>query len=367
MSATLSFIPVDTAEATVFEVFALRQTCAQTVVEPALQKIQSVRKLCSQAEASEGNPQSWRKSGSGGGGGGGRGGPNQQSSNGSSFSSGAKWRGGGSAAPQAGKQSSNNAATPHTYQPHARYVSKFTNSTVPVENTILNKVILNKLNTFSEQNYTDVKAFLQQILDGDEKEFLQAFVRLVFEKATNEPTFCMLYAKMISELIEQYKSLSEELTIMYNEYLPIFEEPRTEISTNYDQVVKRNVEHVHRLGYSQFLSDLTRFSVLSFEQLEGLYVKIFEQIKLLSTQSVSDKERLAEYSQCLWRMTESFEKSKNTKVTQIRRKLAVACEPILQDIFTNQHTKYPGLDSRSKAYLKNCMYILRESTPGSTR
>jgi hypothetical protein len=366
MSATLPFIPVDTTEATVFEVFALRQTCAQKVVEPALQKIQSVRKLCSQAETSEGNPQSWRKSG-GGGGGGGRGGPNQQSSNGSSFSSGAKWRGGGSAAPQAGKQSSNTAATQHTYQPHARYVSKFTNSTVPVENTILNKVILNKLNTFSEQNYADVKAFLQQILDSDEKEFLQAFVRLVFEKATNEPTFCMLYAKMISELIEQYKSLSEELTRMYNEYLPIFEEPRTEISTNYDQVVKRNVEHVHRLGYSQFLSDLTRFSVLSFEQLEGLYIKIFEQIKLLAAQSVSDKERLAEYAQCLWRMTESFEKSKQIKVIQIRRKLAVACDPILQDIFTNQQTKYPGLDSRSKAYLRNCMFILRENTPGQTR
>lgn len=356
-------IPVNSAESSVLEVFALRQACAQKVVDPMLQKIQSVRKLCSQAEASEGTPQSWRKSG---GGGGGRG-PSQQSSHGSSFSSGTKWRSGGPTAPPANKQSSNASATAHTYQPHARYVSKFTNSTVPVENTILNKVILNKLNTFSEQNYPDVKAFLQQILDSDEKEFLQAFVRLVFEKATNEPTFCMLYAKMISELIEQYKSLSEELTRMYNEYLPIFEEPRTEISTNYDQVVKRNVEHIHRLGYSQFLSDLTRYSVLTFEQLEGLYVKIFEQIKLLAHQPESDKEHLAEYAQCLWRMTESFEKNNHAKATQIRRKLAVVCDPILQDILANQQTKYPGLDSRSKAYLKNCMYILQEKIPGQTR
>jgi hypothetical protein len=363
MSATLPFIPVEATESSVLQVFALRQACAQKVVEPMLQKIQSVRKLCSQAEASEGTPQSWRKGGSTSGGRG----PSQQSSQGSSFTSGTKWRSGGPPAPSAGKQSSNTNQSSHTYQPHARYVSKFVNSAVPVENTILNKVILNKLNTFSEQNYTDVKAFLQQILDSDEKEFLQAFVRLVFEKATNEPTFCMLYAKMISELIEQYKSLSEELTRMYNEYLPIFEEPRTEVSTNYDQVVKRNLEHIHRLGYSQFLSDLTRYSVLTFEQLEGLYVKIFEQIKVLAAQSVSDKERLAEYAQCLWRMTESFEKNNHMKVTQIRRKLAAVCDPILQDIFTNQQTNYPGLDSRSKAYLRNCMFILREVTPGQTR
>ena len=361
MSLTHPSIPVESTESIVWEVFNLRQSCTQKVPDSVFQKIQTIRKTCIQAEASEGTQQSWRKSGGGGGSGGNR--QSNQPVSGTQQS----WRRGGQTQSQSSPSKHGQPTTPHTYQPHTRYVSKFTNSAVPVENTILNKVILNKLNTFSEQNYTDVKAFLQQILDGDEKEFLQAFVRLVFEKATNEPTFCMLYAKMISELIDQYKSLSEELTLMYNEYLPIFEEARTEVSTNYDQVVKRNLEHIHRLGYSQFLSDLTRFSVLSFEQLQGLYVKIFEQIKVLASQTISDKERLAEYAQCLWRMTESFEKSNQSKVTQIRRKLAVVCDPILQDIVTNQPIKYPGLDSRSKAYLKNCMYILQEKVPGRTR
>jgi hypothetical protein len=360
MSIPQPSLPVDPAESLVWEVFALRQACVQKVSDAALQKIQTVRKACSQAEASEGSPQSWRKSGGGGGGG------NRQQSHPTSGTQ-QSWRRGGGTNQQSSTAKQSTPQTPHVYQPHARYVSKFTNSSVPVENTILNKVILNKLNTFSEQNYTDVKAFLQQILDSDEKEFLQAFVRLVFEKATTEPTFCMLYAKMISELIEQYKSLSEELTRMYNEYLPIFDEPRTEVSSNYDQVVKRNLEHIHRLGYSQFLSDLTRYSVLSFEQLHGLYVKIFEQIKSLASQPTSDKERLAEYAQCLWRMTESFEKSNHSKVNQIRKKLAAACDPILQSILTNPHTNYPGLDGRTKAYLKNCMYILQENTPGHAR
>jgi hypothetical protein len=76
---------------------------------------------------------------------------------------------------------------------------------------------------------------------------------------------------------------------------------------------------------------------------------------------------MAEYAQCLWRMTESFEKSKQVKVTQIRRKLATVCEPLLQEILINQKTLYPGLDGRTKAYLKNCMFILQEKTPGQSR
>lgn len=355
--------PMEQAESLVQHVYGLRQSCTQKVPESLLQKIQTVRKTCSQAEAAEGTPQAWRRGG-GGGGGHGHGRPSNQGQ-GSSGAPQAWRRGGSSQNSNPPKQSSGGGGQP--YQPHARYVSKFTNSSVPVEKTILNKVILNKLNTFSAKNYDDVKAFLQQILDGDEKDFLQAFMSLVFEKATNEPTFCMLYAKMISELIEQYKSLSDELTRLYNEYLPIFDEPRTEVTTNYDEVVQKNLEHVHRLGYSQFLSDLTRFNVLTFEQLQVLYLKIFEQIKQLAKEADSDKERLAEYAQCLWRMTESFDTTKQHKISQIRRKLLTVCEPLLQDLITNQKTHYPGLDGRTKAYLKNCLFILQEKTPGQSR
>lgn len=353
--------PNQTAEATVFAVYGLRQSCSQKVTNDMVQKIQVIRKACQQTESTEGNPQSWRR----GGGSNHRGSSQQSSSQGQSFQSGNSqaWRRG----PGPVQKQSSGPSQGGGYQPHQRYVSKFTNSSVAVEKTILNKVILNKLNNFSEKTYNDVKEFLKQILDGDEKEFLQAFMALVFEKATTEPTFCMLYAKMISEMIESYKSLSEELVRLYNEYLPIFDESIVEVDTNYDQLVKNNLTHIHRLGYSQFLSDLTRFSVLTFEQLEVLYVKIFAQIKTLASQESPDKERLAEYAQCLWRMTESFEKSKQVKITQIRRKLAVVCDPLLQDILTNQKTHYPGLDGRTKAYLKNCMLILQEKAPGQSR
>lgn len=376
MSTSIQTNPIEQVESLVQHVYGLRQSCTQKLSDSILQKVQTVRKTCTQAEAAEGTPQAWRRGGGNGGGSNSHSnghGHSRQSHQGQgqgreqSFSSGAPqaWRRGGPSQNSNPPKQSSGGGQP--YQPHARYVSKFTNSSVPVEKTILNKVILNKLNTFSAKNYDDVKAFLQQILDGDEKEFLQAFMSLVFEKATNEPTFCNLYAKMISELIDQYKSLSDELTRLYNEYLPIFDEPRTEITTNYDQLVQKNLEHVHRLGYSQFLSDLTRFSVLTFEQLQVLYMKIFEQIKLLAKEADSDKERLAEYAQCLWRMTESFQTNKQHKITIIRRKLLTVCEPLLQDILTNQKTHYPGMDGRTKAYLKNCLFILQEKVPAQSR
>jgi hypothetical protein len=47
-------------------------------------------------------------------------------------------------------------------KPAGRYVSKFTNATSPIEDKILNQVILNKLNKFSQANYDEVKQFLQQ-------------------------------------------------------------------------------------------------------------------------------------------------------------------------------------------------------------
>ena len=377
MSSMIQSNPMEQAETLVQHVYGLRQSCTQKLSDGVLQKVQAVRKTCMQAEATEGTPQAWRRGGGGGGGSGGTNGhghghghgrqPQQGQGREQSFSSGAPqaWRRGGPS--QSSNPSKQSSGGGQPYQPHARYVSKFTNSSVPVEKTILNKVILNKLNTFSAKNYDDVKAFLQQILDGDEKEFLQAFMSLVFEKATNEPTFCNLYAKMISELIDQYKSLSDELVRLYNEYLPIFDEPRTEHIANYDQLVQKNLEHVHRLGYSQFLSDLTRFSVLTFEQLQVLYMKIFEQIKVLAKDTDSDKERLAEYAQCLWRMTESFQTNKQQKITIIRRKLLTVCEPLLQDLLTNQKTQYPGMDGRTKAYLRNCLFILQEKTPAQSR
>jgi ATP-dependent exoDNAse (exonuclease V) beta subunit len=74
---------------------------------------------------------------------------------------------------------------------------------------------MNKLNKFSLTNYSEVKEFLEQILDNNETEFLHNFIQLVFKKASNEPTFCPLYAKLVSELSAKYGFFKKELYDIY--------------------------------------------------------------------------------------------------------------------------------------------------------
>ena len=77
--------------------------------------------------------------------------------------------------------------------PPPKYVSKFKKTTVNVEDTILNTIILGKLNKFSQQNYGEIKEFITHIIDNGETDMIKCFMKLVFEKAASEEIFCPLY------------------------------------------------------------------------------------------------------------------------------------------------------------------------------
>ena len=51
-----------------------------------------------------------------------------------------------------------------------RYQSQFKNSSQPVDDKILNNIILSKLNKFSSATYTDIREFLYQILGSGEPD-----------------------------------------------------------------------------------------------------------------------------------------------------------------------------------------------------
>jgi len=246
-----------------------------------------------------------------------------------------------------------------TTQPYVgRYVSKFKNTESPVEDKILNQVILNKLNKFSVANYDEIKIFLQQILDSDEKEFLQSFMLLVFKKAAAEPTFCGLYARMISELSIQYKTLRDELEILYNEYLTIFEEVSEEEIKNYEAYVQKNREKIHRLGYSQFLAELTSLGVLEQEQVERLFITVLKQIRIHGV-GESKQQLIDEYIDCLLRMTRAFQKKQSPKLLAIRQGLGKICEESMTEILANRSTQFPGITKKSSFALMDCLDIFR--------
>jgi hypothetical protein len=246
-------------------------------------------------------------------------------------------------------------------KPVSRYVSKFTNVVSPIEDKILNQVILNKLNKFSQANYNEVKQFLEQILDSNECDFLRDFMMLVFKKAASEPTFCPLYAKMVHELSKDYKSLLVELEKLYIEYLSIFEEVSEEDCKDYDQLVQRNREKIHRLGYSQFLGELMGMGVLNESQILRLYTTIFNQIKIQGIIHEGKQQLLEEYVDCLLRMTKALQKDRSINLITIRKGLGKICKPIIEDILQKRTDYYPGLSKKASFGLMDCLDIFKSA------
>ena len=338
--------PSSSSETAVLDLLGLREHCTQSLSEDIVRRIHAIRALCKAAEASEGNGTvAWR-----------RGGSSHQSSSGSTNRSSTlpnRWRG----------QQTNAHRGPSTAgeKPSGRYVSKYTNSDTPVEDKILNQVILNKLNKFSAANYNEIRDFLEQILDSDEKEFLRDFMLLVFKKAATEPTFCPLYARMISELSTKYTSLKTELDELYKRYLTIFEEVSEEQTKSYEDFVQRNREKLHRLGYSQFLGELTSYGILELTQLQELYTKILKEIGIHAAQGETKQTLVEEYIDCLVRMTKAFQKGNRPELVIIRKSLGQGCEPLMEELLSNRSTKYPGLSKKGSFSIMDCLDIFRSS------
>jgi len=328
-------------EVSILNIINLRGKAQVNLTDENIRTIGYVRNKCLQAELTEGEtPLQWRTRG-----------PPVSKDRGTNVN---RWRG----------SAANNNVKPATTKPSApqsvgRYVSKFKPQETDVEDKILNQVILNKLNKFSSTNYEEIKSFLQQILDSDEKEFLQSFMLLVFKKAAAEPTYCSLYARMISELSKQYNTLYLELINLYTSYLTIFEEiSETETST-YNGFIERNREKFHRLGYSQFLAELTSLGVLEQEQLEKLYTTILNQIQIHAVNGDDKIQLIDEYVDCLLRMTRAFKGNQSSKLIEIRQGLLKICDKSINDILAKRTTIFPGVSKKSMFGLMDCLDIFR--------
>jgi hypothetical protein len=169
----------------------------------------------------------------------------------------------------------------------ARYISKFHSGSKTGDDQILNTVILNKLNIFSVQTYDDVKQFLFQILGSDQK-FIREFTWLVFRKAAAEEKFCGLFAKLLSEIKKEYPVILEEMRNLHTTYLDIWD--ITDTTTTVDRRC--------RLGYSQFMAELTALGVLESSTMR----QTLEMLKKCIVRCLNDAEQqetVEEYMDCL--------------------------------------------------------------------
>ena len=246
-----------------------------------------------------------------------------------------------------------------------KYVSKFKNSEKQVEDKILNTIILSKLNKFSESTYCEIRDFLHQILgssnqvDKSEKdnieEFVKEFMKLVFTKAASEEIFCPLYAKLLGEISKEYSIILDEMNKLHENYLNIFEEE--EESNTYDQFIERNREKKYRQGYSQFLSELIVYKILSVDKIVTIFQKIIEQLTIQG--QIDNKTTITDqYIDCLLRITKVLHNKNDDFFVNIRRSLFIIVNEPIQNILDNKNT-YISISNKSRYLLLNVLDYLK--------
>jgi hypothetical protein len=234
-----------------------------------------------------------------------------------------------------------------------RYQSQFKNSSQPVEDKILNNIILSKLNKFSSTTYNDIREFLYQILGSGEPDLadmIRQFMLMVFKKAASEDVYCSLYAKLLSEISVRYGVILEEMHKLQDNYLAIFDEVEEKEDTEkYETFVEKNIEKRYRQGYSQFIAELSILEIMNLSHLEQTFRRIFEMI--LKNAPLQDKRTiLEEYADCLLRMSRVFKKKSSQFLISARSSLMAISKPTIDTILENK-SSYPSISPKVRFIL----------------
>jgi hypothetical protein len=161
--------------------------------------------------------------------------------------------------------------------------------------------IREKMNKFSLMTYDATKTWLSQLLDSGETEFLDDFITLVFEKAAAEPTFCALYARLITELRTAFPHLSGELRRIFNSFIGIFEEAAEEPamgSVEYSAFVAMRERRRNRRGYASFVGEAAQNGAFTIDDVSRTCGVILDG--LCAARLDAEKQQLTEeYADCL--------------------------------------------------------------------
>ena len=161
--------------------------------------------------------------------------------------------------------------------------------------------IRDKMNKFSPLTYDATKSWLSQLLDSGETEFLSGFITLVFEKAANEASFCVLYARLITELRTAFSHLNVELRRIFDEFMSVFADVDVEPAagtSEYDAFVAMRERRRGRRGYATFLSEIAKNGVLQRTDIITTCGIILDS--LISAKQREEQQMLCEeYADCL--------------------------------------------------------------------
>lgn len=258
--------------------------------------------------------------------------------------------------------SNNHQAPP---PPTGKYQSRFKNSSEPLEEKILNRIIRLKLNKFGQPTYNEIRDFLFQILgqesehiasEGQVSEFVCDFMRMVFRKAAAEEMYCPLYAKLLAEIGYKHSCIFDEMNRLYDNYMEIFEEDQIQKAAEGD-LEQKLVENKYRLGYSQFIAELTALEILSLDSLALLWGKLL--VLLDKAGRSEDKKALVdEYVDCLLRMSRVMKEKHTAFFASVRQRLWRDNKERLVELINRRDGTYGGLSPKSRFLLMDVQDIL---------
>ncbi len=269
------------------------------------------------------------------------------------------------------------ATTPkqaYTGPPLGRYQSRFKNTSEPIEEKILNRIIRLKLNKFGPSTYTEIRDFLYQILgqesvateddgniqaeQGQVVEFVKDFMLMVFKKAAAEEIYCPLYAKLLSEIGSKHSVIFDEMNSLYRNYLEIFEEADVNTASgDMASFEKKNIEKKYRQGYSQFIAELTTLEILSLESLASTFHTLIQLIDKYGKQE-DNKPLIEEYVDCLLRMSKVMKDKSSAFFCSARSRLYIQNKEILNNLINVRDGTYPSLSPKSRFLLMDIHDIL---------
>lgn len=261
----------------------------------------------------------------------------------------------------------------YTGPPLGRYQSRFKNQTEDIEEKILNRIIRLKLNKFGPTTYTEIRDFLFQILgqesviteegsklkaeDGQVAEFVRDFMLMVFRKAAAEEIYCPLYAKLLAEIGAKHSVIFDEMSNLYQRYMEIFEEPDVNSEAiGTEAFEKKNIEKKYRLGYSQFIAELTALEILSMDALANTTKML---IKLVDQHSRVDNKRplIDEYVDCLLRMSRVLKTKNSNFFVGARKRLYSENHERIDTLIHLRDDTYKSLSSKSRFLMMDLQEI----------
>ena len=182
-------------------------------------------------------------------------------------------------------------------------------------------------------------------------------MRLVFRKAASEEIFCPLYARLLAEISSKYTVILEEMNLLSDNYLEIFDEITEDKVADYNTFVQKNTEKKYRLGYSQFLSELAKQEILPLPILGATFKKLITLID--ESAKLPDKKVLVEeYTDCLMRMTRIF-KGRTTSFSKRAREMILPIFMVVYDDFKTSKELFVSCSPKCGFILMEIHDILR--------